>query len=151
MDVEKTVTQILGAAYAVHTALGPGLLEAVYQTCMLEELRARGIPAEAQVAVPVIFRDKRIELAYRADIVVGREILIELKSVAEISPMHCAQTINYIRLGHFAVGLLLNFNVLHFRDGIRRFSDKSRLGAEKIVIPPFKKPSAIPTKNPEHP
>ena len=120
--VDNEVTgRILGAAIEVHRHLGPGLLESAYRVCLLHELRAAGLHVRNEVAFPIAYKGRVIEGAYRADLVVEGAVLVELKAVENILPIHEAQTLTYMRLGNLPVGLLLNFNVPRLKDGIRRF------------------------------
>ena len=100
--------------------LGPGLLESAYQECLCQELFLRGIPFERQVPLPLEYRGIRLECGYRLDILVASLVVIEVKSVEAIAPIHEAQLITYLRLGGWKVGLLMNFNVVVLKDGIRR-------------------------------
>jgi len=113
--------RILGAAIEVHRHLGPGLLESAYRACLIDELKAAGLHVRSEVAVPVMYKGRSIEGAYRADLVVEGAVLVELKAVEQILPIHEAQTLTYMRLGNLPLGLLLNFNVSRLKDGIRRF------------------------------
>ena len=119
-DTEALFSEILNAAYAVHTALGPGLLESAYAKCLKRELQLRGISSEAEVALPVEYRGEKVDCAYRLDLLVEGRIIVELKSVAELPPLHVAQLMSYIRIAGHSSGLLINFNVKSLRDGIRR-------------------------------
>ena len=119
-DTEALFSEILNAAYAVHTALGPGLLESAYAKCLKRELQFRGISSEAEVALPVEYRGEKVDCAYRLDLLVEGRIIVELKSVAELHPLHVAQLMSYIRIAGHSSGLLINFNVKSLRDGIRR-------------------------------
>ncbi len=112
--------RVVDAAMRVHTALGPGLLESAYQACMTVALRNRGLRVEEQVPMPILFDGTRVEVGYRLDMVVEREVVVELKAVARILPIHQAQLLSYLRLGGYRVGLLLNFHVRSMRDGIVR-------------------------------
>ncbi len=102
------------------SALGPGLLESAYQECLCQELLLRGIPFERQVPLPLEYRGIRLECGYRLDILVAGLVVIEVKSVEAIAPIHEAQLITYLRIGGWHVGLLMNFNVVILKDGIRR-------------------------------
>ena len=104
----------------VHSALGPGLLESVYEACLEFELTDQGLAVERQKPLPVVYRDVRIEGGYRLDLLVEREIVIEVKSIEALAPIHSAQLLTYLKLARFHVGLLINFNVEHLRSGIRR-------------------------------
>lgn len=100
--------------------LGPGLLESAYQACLAHELRTRGLEVATQVALPVVYDGHKLEVGYRIDLVVENRVVVEVKSVEAIHPIHEAQLLSYMRLGGINVGLLINFNVLHLREGIRR-------------------------------
>lgn len=109
--------QILAAAFAVHTALGPGLLESVYEACLAHELERRGLRVERQKELPVRYAGSRLDVGYRIDLLVDERIIIEVKSVQAFAPIHTAQLMTYLKLSELRVGLLLNFNVVHLRDG----------------------------------
>ena len=111
---------IIGAAIAVHRVLGPGLLESAYQECLCQELMLRGIPFERQVPIPLEYRGIRLEAGYRLDILVAGKVVVEVKAMEAIAPIHEAQLLTYLRLGGWKVGLLMNFNVVVLKDGIRR-------------------------------
>lgn len=120
MDEDQLTEAVIGAAMLVHTRMGPGLLESAYRTCLLHELRSRGIAAAAEVPIPVCYTGVRIDVGYRADLIVDGKVLVETKGVERILPIHEAQLRSYLRLSDKRVGLLLNFHVEHMRDGIRR-------------------------------
>lgn len=107
----------------VHAVLGPGLLESAYQACLAHELRKRGYGVAAQVGLPVIYEGEKIELGYRIDLIVENTVIVEVKSVDAIHPVHQAQILSYMRLSGIGVGLLINFNVRSLRDGIKRMVD----------------------------
>jgi GxxExxY protein len=111
---------VVDSAMKVHTALGPGLLESVYQTCLVHELRKRGFRTATQLPLPVNYDGERMDLGFRIDILVENTVVIEIKAVDAIHPVHLAQVITYLKLSGKNVGLLINFNVVHLRDGIRR-------------------------------
>lgn len=111
---------VLGAAMKVHSAVGPGLLESVYETCLTHELRIRGFDVQRQVALPVEYDGQRIEAGFRLDILVAEKVVVEVKAVERTAPIHTAQILTYLKLGGFKLGYLLNFNVVHMRDGIKR-------------------------------
>jgi GxxExxY protein len=121
-DRLNTVTdQIIGAAIAVHRALGPGLLESAYEACLGYELKKRGLTIEQQKPLPVVYDNVQIDCAYRLDFVVDRDVIVEVKSVKRITDVHVAQLLSYLRLLNKRVGLLINFNVKWLVDqGIRR-------------------------------
>ena len=111
---------IIAAAMRVHSALGPGLLESAYEACLAYELRQRGLGVQTQVAVSLIYGTSHIEVAYRIDILVEEAVIVELKTVASLLPIHEAQLLTHLRLSNHRLGLLLNFYVTHMRDGIKR-------------------------------
>ena len=105
----------------VHSELGPGLLESAYQACLQYELQQAGFPSASQVGLPVVYRGVRLELGYRMDLLVEDLVIVEIKSVDAISPVHQAQVISYLKLSEKSIALLINFNVVHLKDGIKRF------------------------------
>jgi GxxExxY protein len=111
---------VIGCAIAVHKATGPGLLESVYKACLASEIRAQGVGAQSECRLPVYYRDAQLEIGFRADIIVEKKLLIEVKAVRTLTPLHNAQLITYLKLTGCPVGLLLNFNVPILRHGIRR-------------------------------
>jgi GxxExxY protein len=117
---EQVCSDVIAAAIQVHRALGPGLLESAYESCLEYEFQDRGIVHESQVALPVVYRGRRLDCGYRMDFVVGDEVVLELKCVEKVSPIHEAQLLTYLRLSGKRVGLLLNFNVPVLKDGIVR-------------------------------
>ncbi|NOY42335.1 MAG: GxxExxY protein [Planctomycetes bacterium] len=112
--------KILGAAMKVHSALGPGLLESAYEKCLLFELHQRQLKAESQVELPIVYEQVKIDAGYRIDILVEDEIILELKAVERVLPIHNAQLLSYLKLSQLRIGLLLNFNVMHLKEGITR-------------------------------
>ena len=111
---------IIGSAIEVHRALGPGLLENAYQRCLSIELEHRRLRYDVEVVIPIVYKGRRIEPAYRADFVVEGEVIVEVKSVAKIEPIHKAQLLTYLKLTGIRTGLLLNFNSPTLKDGITR-------------------------------
>ena len=126
LDINKTTEAIIGAAIEVHRHLGPGLLESAYQECLCEELGLRKIPFKRQILLPVIYKSKKLDVGYRIDLLVNDEVIVELKTVEAIMPIHEAQTLTYMRLGGWQVGLILNFNVTTLKNGIKRLVYKLR-------------------------
>ncbi|QSV47336.1 GxxExxY protein [Geobacter benzoatilyticus] len=104
----------------VHSALGPGLLESAYEACLVHELKKRDVKVISQVALPVNYDGVTIELGYRLDLLVENKVIVELKAVEKVSPVHQAQLLSYMKLSGKKLGLLINFNVMHLRDGIKR-------------------------------
>jgi len=121
MQFDKLSGKVIGCALEVHRALGPGLLESAYQRCLAHELSLAGIPFVLEREIPVVYKGTRIECGYRADMIVDGALLVELKSVDGIVPIHEAQILSYMKLAGIRTGLLLNFNVERLKDGIRRF------------------------------
>lgn len=111
---------VVDAALKIHKTLGPGLLESVYQAVLAHELRARGLKVEAEVSIPVVYESIRIETAFRADLIVEGCLLIELKSVEQVAPVHKKQVLTYLRLTEIKLGLLINFNEELIKNGIHR-------------------------------
>jgi len=121
----KTVQEIshavITAAMRVHSELGPGLLESAYTACLQHELRKAGLRSDTQVGLPVVYDGVKLDLGYRIDLLVEDQVIVELKSVDAIAPVHQAQIISYLKLSGRSLGLLINFNVTHLKDGIKRF------------------------------
>jgi GxxExxY protein len=111
---------IIAAAIEVHRVLGPGLLESSYEECLCYELQARGIPFERQKPLPIVYKGKKLDCAYRLDVLVDDVVLVELKSVDGLQPIHQAQVLTYLKLSGNKLGLLINFNVPLLKSGIRR-------------------------------
>ena len=121
MEFDPLSKEILGCAIEVHRVLGPGLLESVYEECLTHELLMSGIYIERQKPVPIFYKDIRLDYGYRLDLLVENMIVVELKSVESICPVHLAQILTYMRLSNTGIGLLINFNVTVLKNGIRRF------------------------------
>lgn len=113
--------QIIGCAYEVHKTLGPGLLESAYETCLCHELDRIGIGFERQKDIPINYKGITLNSGYRIDILVENQIVIELKSVEELLPIHTAQLLTYLKLTGCPLGLLINFNIVNLQKGIRRY------------------------------
>jgi GxxExxY protein len=121
MDNHQLTHEIIGAAIEVHRLLGPGLLESAYEECLCHELKLHSLGVQRQVAVPVVYKEVKLECGYRLDLVVENKVVLELKSIEAFSPVHEAVMLTYLRLSGFRIGLLINFNVPILKDGIRRF------------------------------
>ncbi len=121
MDIEKVAFHVIGAAIEVHRTLGPGLLESTYESCLCWELKYLGIDVLRQVDLPVSYKEYEVNAGYRIDMLVENSILLELKSVERLLPIHEAQILTYMKLSGKQLGFLLNFNVGLMRQGIRRF------------------------------
>ncbi|MCA9972887.1 MAG: GxxExxY protein [Anaerolineales bacterium] len=113
---------IIGAAIEVHKQLGPGLLESAYEECLAHEFVLRNIPFERQKPLPVAYKDIQLDCGYRLDFLVGGSVVVELKSVAKLAPIHQAQMLTYLKLANCKLGLLLNFNVRYMKNGIKRLA-----------------------------
>ena len=120
LTVNEMSNKVIGLAIEVHSALGPGLLENVYKECLFFKLRKESLFTEKEKLLPVIFEDVKLKCGYRIDLLVENELLIEIKSVKAINDIHLAQTLTYLRLGNYKLGLIINFNVKTLKDGIKR-------------------------------
>jgi GxxExxY protein len=120
MGLNDVSGAVVDAAMKVHTALGPGLLEGAYERCLIHELRKRGHLVIHQLGLPVLHDGTCIDLGYRIALLVDGQVVVEVKAVRKLAPIHHAQLLSYLKLGAYRLGLLLNFNVPHLRDGIRR-------------------------------
>lgn len=119
-EYELLAREIVDAAFAVHSSLGPGLLESVYEHCLAAELRLRNIAVERQIPVPVIYRGERLDAGFRIDLLVAGLVVVEVKATETTLPIHEAQLVTYLKLSSYRLGFLINFNVRLIRDGIRR-------------------------------
>jgi GxxExxY protein len=119
-EVEVKAKVVLDAAFRVHSALGPGLLESVYETCLAYEVRESGLHVETQVLLPVEYKGVCVEAGLRLDMLVENCLIIEVKAVEELKPIHDAQLLTYLRTAQVRLGFLINFNVLRLKDGIKR-------------------------------
>ena len=113
--------RLIGLAIEVHRYLGPGLLESAYEECLCFELKQAGLNFARQVALPVIYRDIRLDCGYRLDLVVDNKIVVDIKSTERLQAIHDAQILTYLRLSNYKIGLLMNFNTALLKDGLRRF------------------------------
>jgi len=120
MDINELSSKIIGAAIEVHKALGPGLLESVYEECICHELSLRGLSFERQKPLSIAYKGTKLDCGYRLDLVVEEAMIVELKSCEKIEPIHKAQLLTYLKLSGLNLGLLLNFNTTAMRDGIVR-------------------------------
>jgi GxxExxY protein len=118
--LDQLTRRIIGAAIRVHTGLGPGLLESAYQACLAFELRSDGFTVEEQKPLPVTYRDVKLDCGYRLDLLVENEIVVEIKALEHLAPIHDAQLLSYLRLSGKRVGLLINFHVRILKDGLKR-------------------------------
>ena len=122
--IDRITKAIIGCAIDIHRALGPGLLESAYEACLVFDLAAKGFKVEQQKPLPVIYKGVKLDCGYRMDLVVDGEVVIELKSVDGLMPIHKAQLLSYLKLSKCMAGLLINFNVKILKDGIQRIVNK---------------------------
>lgn len=120
MELNELTYKIIGCVYKVHSELGPGMLESTYEVCLEYELLKAGVKVERQKALPVVYDDIELEAGYRIDLLVNDQVILELKAVDEIAPIHTAQVMTYLKLSGLKLGLLLNFNVKDMKRGIKR-------------------------------
>ncbi|WP_129633029.1 GxxExxY protein [Candidatus Oscillochloris fontis] len=120
MQINQISGQIVDAAMKVHTILGPGLLESAYEVCLAHELRKRGLKLSTQVTLPITYDGIQIDAGYRLDLFVEETVIVELKAVSKVLPIHEAQLLSYLKLSGCKLGLLINFHVVHLKDGIKR-------------------------------
>jgi GxxExxY protein len=123
MDINEITGAVIGAAIEVHKALGPGLLESVYEECLAIELELRKIPFERQRQIPIRYKEREIGSVYRIDFLVDNRVIVELKACEDILPIHEAQLLTYLKLTGIKIGLLINFNVHVLKEGIRRLAN----------------------------
>ena len=119
-ELNKLTSKILKCAFAVHTALGPGLLESAYEECLYFELQQAGLKVEKQKVLPLVYKDVKLDAGYRLDLFVESKVVIELKSVETLNDVHTAQVLTYLKLSKSKIGLLINFNVKSLKHGIKR-------------------------------
>lgn len=129
--VDNAITrEIIGAAIEVHRQLGPGLLESAYEECLCHELTARKVSFERQKPIPLVYKDAKLDCGYRLDILVEGKIVVELKSIDGLGPIHDAIVLTYLKLSGHKLGLLINFNVTLLKDGIKRFIMAQRISPQ---------------------
>ncbi len=117
---EQVAKLILDAAFKVHTALGPGLLESVYETCLAHELKCNSLNVETQVSLPIHYEDIIVDSGLRLDLLVEKCVIVEIKAVENVIPLYKAQLLTYLKLTNIRIGLIINFNTIHLQDGIKR-------------------------------
>ena len=123
MGVDDLTGRIIGCAMRVHTVLGVGLLESAYEACLCYELKKAGLKVEQQKPIPIIYEEVKLECGYRLDLLVEDRVIVEIKTVESFHPIHLAQLLTYLKLSNHKLGLLINFNVPHLRDGIKRVAN----------------------------
>jgi GxxExxY protein len=119
-EIERVAQQVVDAAFKIHCRLGPGLLESAYRTVMVYELRKRGFAVQAEVPVPVVYEDVHLDAGYRLDLLINGCVIVELKTVEKLAPIHEAQLLTYLKLTGVRLGILINFNTKLIKDGIKR-------------------------------
>jgi len=120
MKINDLTKEVIGSAIEVHRALGPGLLESVYEVCLCHEMGLRGLHFERQKPLPVVFKEAKLDLGFRLDLLVSNSVVVEIKAIEALLPVHEAQILTYLKLGGWNVGLLINFNVPVLKDGVKR-------------------------------
>lgn len=120
MNIEKVFKSVLDCSFLVHTYMGPGLLESAYEHCLAYELINKGFLVERQKSLPLIYKDIKLDAGYRIDLLVEKQVIVEIKSVDSLCDIHFAQILTYLKLSGCRLGLLANFNVSHLKDGIKR-------------------------------
>ena len=120
MESNEVSAQVLDAAMKVHSVLGPGLLENAYEACLKYELEKRGLSVQQQVALPVVYDNVKVDVGYRLDLLVENAVIVELKAVERLTAVHEAQLLSYLKLSRKKIGLLVNFDVAHLKNGIKR-------------------------------
>ncbi len=120
MNENEISNKLIGLAMEIHTALGPGLLESAYKECMHYKIVRSGFTSEKEKPMPLIFEEVKLECGYRIDLLVERKVVIEIKSAEALNDVHLAQTLTYMKLGNYKLGLLMNFNVARMKDGLKR-------------------------------
>jgi GxxExxY protein len=121
IEIDRVASMIVDSALKVHRTLGPGLLESVYETCLMHKLKLRGLEVKSQVGVPIVYEGLCLESGLRLDLLVNNEVVVELKAVEQMNPVYEAQILSYLRLTGKRLGLLINFNVPVIKNGIKRF------------------------------
>lgn len=123
MEINEITKNIIGAAIEVHRTLGPGLLESTYEACLFYEIEQMGLYVERQVELPIKYKNVSLETGYRIDLIVENDVIVELKSVKELLPVHTAQIITYLKIANKSKGLLMNFNEVRLIDGVKRITN----------------------------
>jgi GxxExxY protein len=132
-ETERLAAIVVDSSFAVHKELGPGLLESAYEVCLSHELRLRGINHQLQLPVPLSYKSIRVEIGCRADVVVEEKLLVEIKAIDQLLPVHTAQVITYLRIKKFQLGLLINFNEVLIKHGIHRILNVPRSPEEALT------------------
>lgn len=120
MELNELSAQVIGCAIKVHSTLGPGLLESAYQECLYYELKESGLRVRKELALPIVYKEVKLDHGYRIDLLVDDQLVIEIKTVEAFTDVHTAQVLTYLKLGNYPLGLLLNFHVSRMKNGIKR-------------------------------
>ena len=120
MNIEDVFKKVLDCSFTIHSILGPGLLEKVYEECLEYELNQSGLLVEKQKSYPLVYKNIKLDIGYRVDLIIENQVIVEIKSVDAFSEIHLAQILTYMKLSDCKLGLLVNFNVRHLKDGIKR-------------------------------
>ena len=123
MEINQTTELILKCSFKVHTELGPGLLESAYEECLFYELKQTGLFVEKQKALPLVYYEVKLDAGYRIDLLVENKVVVEIKSVERFTDVHIAQVLTYLKLSKCKIGLLINFNVVSLKNGIKRLAN----------------------------
>jgi GxxExxY protein len=143
--VENEITErIIGAAIEVHRHLGPGLLESVYEECLCYELSQLGMRFQRQLAAPVIYKGIQLDCGYRIDLLVEDSVIVEIKSMEALLPVHCAQLLTYLKIRQMRIGLLINFNVPILTHGLKRIANNYQDPTQRLCVSASKKPPLRP-------
>jgi GxxExxY protein len=121
VEIEGVATQVVDAGLKVHVTMGPGLLESAYEHCLAFELNKRGLNVGRQVSLPIVYGDAKLDAGYRIDLLVEESVIVEVKAIDALGPIHQAQLLSYLRMSGYRLGFLMNFNVKLFKDGLKRF------------------------------
>ena len=120
MHIEQVFKTVLDCSFLVHSELGPGLLESTYEECLYFELLKMGLRVEKQYPVPIVYKDVKLNAGYRCDLIIEKKVIVEIKSIEALADIHLAQVLTYLKLSGCRLGLLVNFNVKHLKEGIKR-------------------------------
>ena len=124
LEINEISGEVVDSGIRVHSTFGPGLLESTYRLTLAHELRSRGLSVATEVRLPIVYEELTVKAAYRLDMIVEKAVVVELKSVKKLHPIHEAQMLSYLKLSGLRLGLIINFNVLHLRDGVKRMVNR---------------------------
>ena len=132
MTENQIASIVFDRSLAIHKALGPGLLESSYQECLYHELISKGLSVEKQKALPLIYQEAKLDIGYRIDLMIENRFIVEVKAVEELNDIHLAQILTYLRLSNCQLGMLINFNVVLLKDGVRRVINSKKYNFKKV-------------------